>query len=147
MISRALKVALQRGRVARNVATLVQAPTLKRAEVVPFTTEEARKILGAAKTHRNAARWSVALAMGLRQGEALGARWADVDLEAGVWTIPPELTKAGRAHVLPLAPMSVDLIREALALRPAPDAEGRVSPYVFPGRDASASRFPGVMRA
>lgn len=34
VISRALKIAMQRGRVARNVATLVAAPTLKRTEVV-----------------------------------------------------------------------------------------------------------------
>ena len=98
VISRALKVALQRGRVARNVATLVQAPTLKRAEVVPFTTEEARKILGAAKTHRNAARWSVALAMGLRQGEALGARWTDVDLEAGSWRVTQGIQRQAYRH-------------------------------------------------
>ena len=98
VISRALKVALQRGRVARNVATLVQAPTLKRAEVVPFSTDEARRILTAAKTHRNAARWSVALAMGLRQGEALGARWADVDLEAGTWRVTQGIQRQAYRH-------------------------------------------------
>jgi len=98
VISRALKVALQRGRVARNVATLVQAPTLKRTEVVPFTTEEALQILAAAKSHRNAARWSVALAMGLRQGEALGARWADVDLEAGTWRVTQGLQHQAYRH-------------------------------------------------
>ncbi|MDM4783215.1 MULTISPECIES: site-specific integrase [unclassified Micromonospora] len=32
---------------------------------------------------RNSARWAVALALGLRQGEALGLRWSDVDLDAG----------------------------------------------------------------
>lgn len=75
-----------------------------------------------------------------RRAEVSGMRVADLDLEAGLWTIPPELTKASRAHVVPLAPLSVALIREALALRPAPDAEGRVSPFVFPGRDAPLER-------
>ena len=98
VISRALKVALQRGRVARNVATLVQAPTLKRTEVIPFTIEEARKILMAAKTHRNAARWSVALAMGLRQGEALGARWVDLDLVAGTWRVTQAIQRQAYRH-------------------------------------------------
>ena len=98
VISRALKIALQRGRVARNVATLVQAPTLKRVEVVPFTIEEARRILAAAKTHRNAARWSVALAMGLRQGEALGARWVDLDLEAGTWRVTQGIQRQAYRH-------------------------------------------------
>ena len=43
-------------------------------EIEPFTREEARRILDAAKGHRNAARWSVALVLGIRQGEALGLR-------------------------------------------------------------------------
>lgn len=33
---------------------------------------------------RNGARWAVALALGLRQGEALGLKWSDVDLDAGI---------------------------------------------------------------
>jgi integrase len=98
VISRALKIATQRGRVARNVAILVQAPTLKRSEVVPFSTDEARKILRVAAGHRNAARWSVALAMGLRQGEALGARWQDLDLDAGTWRVVQGLQRQAYRH-------------------------------------------------
>ena len=99
VISRALKIALQRGRIPRNVATLVAAPTLKRSEVVPFTAVEARKILAAASTRRNAARWSVALAMGIRQGETLGARWdVDVDLDAGTWRVSQGLQRQAYRH-------------------------------------------------
>jgi integrase len=98
VISRALKIAMQRGRVARNVATLVAAPTLQRTEVVPFDAAEARKILSVAATRRNAARWSVALAMGLRQGEALGARWTDVDLDAGAWRVTQGLQRQAYRH-------------------------------------------------
>jgi len=39
----------------------------------------------AAQTHRNAARWNVAL--GLRQSEALALRWTDVDLDNGTLTV------------------------------------------------------------
>lgn len=99
VISRALKIAMQRGRVPRNVATLVAAPTLKRKEVVPFSADEARKILEAASGRRNAARWSVALAMGIRQGETLGARWdVDVDLEAGTWRVTQGLQRQAYRH-------------------------------------------------
>lgn len=87
ILSRAIKVAMQRGKVARNVCTLVDAPSLTRAEVVPFTADEARRVLAAAVDGRNAARWSVALALGLRQGEALGLRWSDLHLDTGVLTI------------------------------------------------------------
>lgn len=88
ILSRALTVAMQRGYVGRNVATLVDAPSVERQEIHPLTPVEARRVLDAAKAMRNSARWSVALALGLRQGESLGLRWPNVDLEA--WTISPE---------------------------------------------------------
>ncbi|MEP7054256.1 MAG: site-specific integrase, partial [Actinomycetota bacterium] len=87
ILSRALKVAMRRGRAPRNVATLVDAPTVHRTEVVPLTATEAKRVLTAASSERNAARWSVALALGLRQGEALGLTWEDLDLAAGTVTI------------------------------------------------------------
>ena len=87
IISRALKVAHRRGKVRRNVATLVDAPSIQRADVEPLSAQEARRVLLAATTERNAARWSVALALGLRQGEALGLRWNDIDLDLGTLTV------------------------------------------------------------
>jgi integrase len=98
VLSRALKVAMQRGKIARNVATLVDAPTADRAEVEPLTADEARRILAAAAGKRNAARWSVALALGLRQGEALGLAWPDVDLDAGTLTVKQALQRQPYAH-------------------------------------------------
>ena len=83
ILSRALKVAVQRGLIARNVCTLVEPPPLRREEVDALSADEARAILVAASSVRNAARWSVALALGLRQGEALGLQWADIDPQAG----------------------------------------------------------------
>src|SRR3954454_23733528 len=101
VISRALKVALQRGRVARNVATLVDAPTALREEVEPLTTADARRILDLAKDLPNGTRWSVALALGLRQGEALGLLWDAVDLDAGTLTVRRALQRqAGKGLVL-----------------------------------------------
>ena len=46
-----------------------------------------RRLFTTAARSRNSARWAVALALGLRQGEALGLKWADVDLTAGRLTI------------------------------------------------------------
>jgi integrase len=87
IISRALTVAVRRGKIGRNVASREHygdAPEAVDTEMVPFTQAEARLVLDAAKGRRNAARWSVALSLGLRQGEALGLRWSYVDLETGV---------------------------------------------------------------
>jgi integrase len=101
VISRALKVAMQRGRVARNVATLVDAPTARRDEVQPLTAAEAKKLLHVANDTPNGARWSVALALGLRQGEALGLLWDAVDLEAGTLTVRRALQRQkGKGLVL-----------------------------------------------
>ena len=84
VLSRALKVAMQRGKVARNVCTLVDPPAARPTETVgALSAEEARRVLAAAKGERNGARWTVALALGLRQSEALALRWSDVDLERG----------------------------------------------------------------
>ena len=84
ILSRALRIAVRRGRISRNVATLVDAPTVAPNEIEPLTREEARRILAAAATKRNGARWSVALALGIRQGEAPGLRWSYLDLETGM---------------------------------------------------------------
>ena len=84
VLHRALKIAVQRERVTRNVATLVDPPKQRRAETpMPLDVDECRKVLAAAEGRRNAARWTVALALGLRQSEALGLQWRDIDLEVG----------------------------------------------------------------
>jgi integrase len=37
--------------------------------------------------------------------------WSEVDLEKGLWTIPPERMKGGAAHELPLATMAAELLK------------------------------------
>jgi integrase len=76
-----LKQALEWDLVPRNVATLVKPPKAVRKEVVPLNVEQAKRLLDYLKDDRLEALYSVALAVGLRQGEALGLRWEDVDLE------------------------------------------------------------------
>lgn len=68
---------------SRNVAALVDSPHVPQAEITVMAPEEARRFLDAARAHRLSALFSVALAIGLRQGEALGLQWDAVDLEAG----------------------------------------------------------------
>jgi len=88
VLSRALRVAMQRGKIARNVATLVDPPAVKRpTTALPLTVDEARRVLQAAEQVRNSARWTVALAVGLRQSETLGLRWSDIDLDVGTLTV------------------------------------------------------------
>jgi integrase len=105
VLSRALKVAMQRGRVARNVCSLVDAPSVQREEVQPLTQDDARKVLAAA-TGRNSARWSVALALGLRQGEALGLPWDAVDLDTGTMRIRQALQRQTGVGLVLVQPKS-----------------------------------------
>ena len=65
-----------------------------------------------------------------RTNEVLDANWGEFDLEAGLWTIPPERLKTGklarRPHIVPLSARARDILREM--------AEIRSSYFVFPGR-------------
>ncbi len=82
VLRRALGQALKWGLVARNVATLVDPPRYKRPQVIPLSHEESRTFLQSIKGERLEALFSVALALGMREGEALGLRWQEVDLQA-----------------------------------------------------------------
>lgn len=117
IISRTLKVAMQRGYVARNVAGLVDAPSVHRTEVKPPTLEQGKAILAAASGLRAGARWSVALALGLRQGEALGLMWDDVDLDAGSMSIRRALQRQQGKGLVFVPPKSKAALR-TLGLAP-----------------------------
>jgi hypothetical protein len=98
ILSRALKVAVQRGYMSRNVATLVDAPSAQLREIQPLTLDEAQRIIRMAASQRNGTRWSVALALGLRQGEALGLRCRYVNFEAATLTIRWQLQRLAWQH-------------------------------------------------
>ncbi len=88
ILSSAYEIEVRRGNVARNPCKLVEPPRLGQAKKTALTQEQARKVLEVVGSRRNAARWSVGLACGLRQGEALGLRWPYVNLDSGelrVW--------------------------------------------------------------
>jgi integrase len=57
---------------------------LEEEEVEPYTVEEVQRLLDEANRQRHAARWVIALALGLRQGEVLGLKWTDIDFDLGV---------------------------------------------------------------
>jgi integrase len=88
ILSRALTVAVQRGHVPRNVAALVDPPAQRQSDIATaLDLDEARAVLEAAAQLRNSARWSVALALGLRQSEALALQWKDIDLLTNTLTV------------------------------------------------------------
>jgi integrase len=83
----ALNEAVRRDFMTKNPALIARRPTVEELEVEPFSVEEIQRLFRTALTARNGARWVIALALGLRQGEALGLKWEDVNLEAQTMAI------------------------------------------------------------
>ncbi|KRA84170.1 tyrosine-type recombinase/integrase [Altererythrobacter sp. Root672] len=53
-----------------------------------------------------------------RRNEVAGMRWADVDQDAGTWTLRSEATKSDRAHLIPLSPPALAILKAAPELGP-----------------------------
>ncbi len=47
---------------------------------------------------------------GQRRGEVAGMRWGELDLEAGLWSLPGARTKNHRPHTLPLPPEALEVL-------------------------------------
>ena len=47
-----------------------------------------------------------------RPGEVSRMRWEDIDMGSGWWTIPPEFSKNGLSHRVPLSPPAMDTLRQ-----------------------------------
>ena len=84
VLSSALDQAERWGFIPRNPVQLVDPPRVPEVEREPITPEQAHALLDAVQGHRLEALYTVALALGLRRSKALGLKWSDVDLDAGV---------------------------------------------------------------
>ncbi len=87
ILRHALDQAVKWNLVGRNVAKLVDSPRVKRHEVKPFTPDQARTFLTSVRGKRWSAAYMTALTLGLREGELLGLRWQDIDLDERTLTV------------------------------------------------------------
>lgn len=97
-IRTALNEAVRRGHLASNPARIAKAPRLPHSEIEPYTIEQVQTLMAEAENGRNSVRWVIALALGLRQGEALGLHWSDVDLEKGSLAVRRALQRPRWRH-------------------------------------------------
>jgi integrase len=96
----ALEQAVRWNLVPRNVAGLVKAPRPNPKEPVFYDEQQVRTLLAAAASDRLRALYVLAIATGMRQGELLALRWADVQLDAGVVQVRRTLSRiAGQGWV------------------------------------------------
>jgi integrase len=93
-LSKALKDAVSDGLIPRNAASAVKAPKPAKKEISPLSCDQARAFLEAARGDRFEAAYVLALHCGLREGEMLGLKWTDVDLEAGTLQVRRTLSEA-----------------------------------------------------
>ncbi len=84
ILHRALKDAVRKGLVVRNVADAADPPRLARhdADLRIWTAEELGNFLAGMAGDRLATAFLLAASTGMRRGEVLGLRWLDVDLIA-----------------------------------------------------------------
>ena len=83
----------------------------------------------------------VAILTAARTGEALGAGWAEIDLNARLWTVPAARMKSGREHRVPLSERMVEVL---MAL---PREGGFVFPGVRGDRPLASSALLNLVRA
>jgi integrase len=87
VLRRALADAQRDGLVRTNAAALARPPRLERRELEYLDSGQLRRLLAASESHDLGPAIAVAATTGLRQGELLGLRWSDVDLEGGSLTV------------------------------------------------------------
>ena len=156
----ALGRALKLGRVHRNVATLIDPPAKVRHELQPLTGAEVRVLMTALTPHRWSALFLTAVGTGMRQGELLGARWQDVDLDAGHLLVSHTLQRVTRElaepktsrsrRSVPLPRLVIDALREhrirQLQARLAAGPGWNEQDYVFAAGNGSPLDPRNVLR-
>jgi integrase len=98
-LQKALKDAVSDGLIPRNAAEGIRPPRPKKKEITPLNPEQARAFLAAAHGDRFEALYVLAVHCGLREGELLGLKWDDVDLETGVLRVRRTLSETRSGYV------------------------------------------------
>ncbi len=81
---------------------------------------------GAGPTVKGAIRFTALTAV--RSGEARGATWGEIDLDAREWRVPASRMKAGAEHRIPLSDAAVGVLEGVRA-----HSDGAADSLVFPG--------------
>ncbi len=112
--------------VTENVARDSERPTVIDPDFEVFDLDQAQRFLQAAREDQFDALWHVLL-LGLREGEALGLRWSDLDLDAGTLTVRWQLQRMNvQAYTAAqLAKLEIVPLRGSLVLKRPKSKRGR----------------------
>lgn len=103
VLSQALDQAVTDGALARNPCAAVEPPNVEPFEAYVISEAEQAALLNVAGSHRLVIVLHLGLALGLRRGEILALRWADIDWAARTLFIRAGKSKAAR-RLLPVVP-------------------------------------------
>jgi integrase len=92
----ALETAVQWDLLAKNPASHVELPKVPQRDLRVLDSDAARQFLQAAQGDPREALYITALTTGMRIGELLGLRWADLDVDAGVVHVQRKLLHLGK---------------------------------------------------
>jgi integrase len=108
VLHKALTQGMRWDLIPRNPADSVKAPTPTPKEIHPLSALEARQLLEAAQGDRLEALYVLAIHTGIRRGELLALKWADVDLDLATVRVRRTLTRGedGRGYVVGAATKS-----------------------------------------
>jgi integrase len=121
-LHKALKDAVEDGLVPRNVANGLKPSKPKKKEINPLNSEQAKSFLEAVRGERYEALYVLAIHYGLRQGELLGLKWADLNLDKGILQVRrtmsetregrlEEETKSGKGRRIDLSESVIEALR------------------------------------
>jgi integrase len=125
ILAKALNDAVNDGKIALNPCDRVARPKAPKNHRRGLSVEQASLLLRATDDLR----WWLAVFYGMRQGEVLGLRWGDIDLDAQVIRVEQTLVNLGKSgglvfgtpksatsrRTIPLTPMAEARVRLALA--------------------------------
>lgn len=114
LLSVALQEAERKDLIVINPVKKVRIPVNRVKEIDPLSIEDVRRLLETYEGSFMSARLHIALLGGLRQGEALGIRWQDIDLNSGILEVRNQIQKIeGR---LQFTGLKTDRSRRSVAL-------------------------------
>ena len=132
LVGRVLNYAIATGRAENNPAPALQGalatPSVRHHPAV-IEPKALGELLGAIDGYGGFPSTNAAMKLSAhlfqRPGEIRTMRWADVDFDAAIWTIPAGKTKMRREHRVPLSRQAVSIIRSMKDV-------AAYSEYVFP---------------
>jgi len=90
--------------IARNVCDAVNPPARAHTEMQTWSAEEASAVLAAASGDELEALWRLAITSGMRRGELLGLKWADVDFDGRALSVRRSLSRGDTSRLIEREP-------------------------------------------